>query len=229
MEVQTNSNAPLPPLPSTWPGAFGLYKYSKAAMMTNVGTYLGLLVLAFFVSGVIGRMGGTDTQSASYTFFQVVSFLGSIYISGATTLVELDNIARKKVGFSDALTLVKRYFLPLLAATVAMGILLMVSLILFIIPFFFVAPRLAFTPYLIVGEQMNPMEAIAASWEKTRGHAMKVWGIIGVNVLFVLLMITIIGLPFALYFMFMYLSATAVLFRWVQSTKPAPIEPAPQV
>ena len=209
----------LPPeqVPQTWPGAFGVYKYSKAAMLTNVGTYLGLFVIVFFATSVLGSLGGTNKASGSYVLAQLLVMLVGIYFSGATTLVELDNVSRKKVSFSEVVPYVKRYFLPMLVATVAMEIILMVSLVLFIIPFFIVLPRLALTPYFIVAEQMDPIEAIKASWTKTRGHSTKVWGILGANIVYCLLMLTIIGIPFALYFLFMYRSSTAVLYRWIQS------------
>ncbi len=211
---------PLEQVPQTWPGAFGLYKYSKAAMLTNVGTYLSLLILTFIASSVLGGIGGSNKATGSYVLAQVLALLVGVYLSAATTFVELSNVSRKKVGFSEVLPLVKRYFLPLLVATVAMEIILAVSLVLFIIPFFIVLPRLVLTPYFIVAEQMEPFDAIKASWNKTRGHSTKVWGIFGANILYALLVLTIVGIPFALYFLFMYRSSGAILYRWIQSTGP---------
>jgi membrane-anchored glycerophosphoryl diester phosphodiesterase (GDPDase) len=111
----------------------------------------------------------------------------------------------------------------MLGLMLLLWVVLSLSLLLFVIPFFFVLPRLVLSPYYLVNQNLGPIAALKASWEKTKGHSGKVWGIIGVNILFVLLCVTIIGIPVALYLLFMYASASPVLYYWInrQSTQPA--------
>ncbi len=203
-------------IPTAWPGAFGVYQYSKATVLSNIGTYLGLLALTFFASAVLGGIGGRDIHTGSYAFAQLLSMLASVYLSGAIIFVLLKSIDREKIGFSDIFAKVTRYFLPLLAVCILLYVILAVSLILFIIPFFIVLPRITLAPYFVVAENLDPFDAIKASWEKTRGHSSKVWGIIGATIVYMLLMLTIVGIPFAFYFLFMYSGAYAILFRWIQ-------------
>jgi hypothetical protein len=70
---------------------------------------------------------------------------------------------------------------------------------------------------------MSPIEAIKASWDATEGHVGKVYGILGVNILILLPIITLIGVLATVYFGFMYYAATAVLYVFLtknQKTKP---------
>ncbi len=203
-------------IPTTWPGAFGAYQYSKSAVTTNLSTYLSVFVLTFFATILLSSIGGMDTHSGSYGLAQVLSMLASVYLSGAMIFVLIKGVDRKKIVFSDIFAKVTRYFLPLLVVYILMYAILVASLILLIIPFFIVLPRLTLAPYFVVAENMDPVEAIKASWNKTRGHSGKVWGIIGATIAYTLLMLTIVGIPFSVYFLFMYGGAYAVLFRWIQ-------------
>jgi uncharacterized membrane protein len=102
------------------------------------------------------------------------------------------------------------------------------SAVLFIIPVFFVLPRLALAYYFLIDKHMGVIEAYKASWHATKGNAGKVWGIIGATILMALLMITIIGIPFSIYFLIMYSAVFAVLYEFLGKTQPtAPAAPAP--
>lgn len=69
------------------------------------------------------------------------------------------------------------------------------------------------------------LDAYKASWAATRGHAMKVWGIAGVNCLMLLPVITIIGIPVSLYLLFMYSAANAVLYAYpLKHPTPRPLD-----
>ena len=76
-------------------------------------------------------------------------------------------------------------------------------------------PRLTLVNYFLVDKGLEPMEAFKASWHATEGHAMQAWGIILANVAMALLMVTIVGIPFAFYFLFMYSAAFAVFYKYV--------------
>ncbi len=95
------------------------------------------------------------------------------------------------------------------------GLVLVASFIALIIPFFIVAPRIALSPYFLIDKNMGPIEALKASWAITQGHAGKVWGIIGANIAFALLILTLIGIPVAIYLLFMYSAALAVLYEFL--------------
>ena len=95
----------------------------------------------------------------------------------------------------------------------------MASILLFLIPAFFVIPRLLFAPYLVIDKNMGGVDAVQASWNMSKGHIGKVYGIIGLTLAITLLSITIIGIPFAIYFTVMYSAAFAVLYNFVINKK----------
>jgi hypothetical protein len=73
------------------------------------------------------------------------------------------------------------------------------------------------------------MDAYKASWAETKGYAINIWGIIAVNILFALLIVTIIGIPFSIYFLIMYSAAFAVFYLYLTDkvSLKVPIAPAP--
>lgn len=56
---------------------------------------------------------------------------------------------------------------------VALGVL---GLILLIVPGIIVFVRLAFVPYLVMDKDLEPMQAVEKSWQLTRGHGWKIFG-----------------------------------------------------
>lgn len=55
-----------------------------------------------------------------------------------------------------------------------------VGLVMFIIPGIIVFCRLAFVPYIVMDQNMSPVDAVKRSWQTTRGHA---WTIFGMGLL----------------------------------------------
>ncbi|MGB4800522.1 MAG: hypothetical protein WBP03_03335 [Candidatus Saccharimonadales bacterium] len=210
-------------LPKEWPGARTAYKYSKAATLVNWQTYLYVFLITLAFSAVFYKLGGNDSTQGRYVLAQIGSMLVSTFLGVSITVIELKNVARKKIDLDGALSMGGRYFVQTFLAGIATLFILIVSFLLLIVPFFFVAPRLVLYPYFIVDKNLGALEALRASWESTRGHVSKVWGIIGMTILYALIMISIIGIPVALYMLFMYSSATALLYRWItrSSTKNA--------
>ncbi|QQS19872.1 hypothetical protein IPL85_00165 [Candidatus Saccharibacteria bacterium] len=207
-------------VPGTWPGAFGLYKHSKLAMKTNIGTYLWLIVLTLLISIVINSFtpeknaDGTMSMTGSYVLLQALSLLIAVVISTATTVVELRNVGRTKISLSESFDMARPYIFPMLGLTILTGLILTISFLALIIPFFFVLPRILLAPYYLIDKQLGVIDSLKASWADTGGNVGKVWGIIGAALLMALLMITIIGIPFSLYFLFMYSASASILYFW---------------
>jgi hypothetical protein len=61
---------------------------------------------------------------------------------------------------------------------------------------------------------MDAVEAYKASWNATKGHGSKIWGLIGVTALFALLMIVVIGV----YFIIMYAAAFALFYLYITTS-----------
>lgn len=222
MDNNSKSDTSLQNVPQAWPGAFGAYKYSRDAIKYNWKTYLAIVLLAAAASFVVelflpsNKTLGTATLSATEANIEVivnlVGMLVGVFFAIGVILVALANIRRQQIDLRQALKSSFQYFINALALTIIQAVIALLSLLLFIVPFFFVMPRLALATYYLVDQDLGPVEAIKASWVGTKGSALKVWGIVGATILMALLAVTIIGIPFAIYFLFMYSVAYGVLY-----------------
>jgi hypothetical protein len=218
----TVTSAPAPTSQSTWPGAFGLYKHSKAAIKFNIGPVLILLVLTVVASGLPNLF---QSGSATSSLVQLLASVLSVILSIATIVVVLGGARRTTVSLGESFSHVTPMLvLRLIGASIVTGVLVFLSIIALVIPFFFVFPRLLLVSYFIVDGKMGVFDAVSASWNKSKGNVGKVYGIIGANVAYALLAITIIGIPFSIYFLIMYSAAMALLYQFIVGETLAPVE-----
>lgn len=216
--ITTPTSGPVPQIvltniPDVWPGAWGIYKYSKQVVRRN----WGVLVLLFVANIAISITLGLIAKLAGQVIGELVGFIFDL----AAISVLLASVRGQKMSFVESLRSVKpilyaRYVVSLFFLGIALG----VSLLLLIIPFFIIFPRLLFTPYFLIDKKMGPLKAIGASWDASKGHVGKIWGIIGASIAISLLSITIIGIPFAIYFLFMYYAAYVILYDYIIRSRP---------
>lgn len=225
------AEALLPPVPTSWPGGFGVYKYSKQAVKVNTMTIVVVGLIFIILEGIFDKAGGKNGGGSLFSF--IVSSLGSVSLAS----IYLSSIKGEKVGIGDSFKNGFPLWLKAIGLNFLVTISIIVSLILLIVPFFFVMPRLSLATYFLVDRKLGVMDAFKASWNETKGHLTKVWGIIGAAFLMALLMVTIIGIPFSIYFLIMYSAASAVLYQYItknpatpaataQPVVPAPAPPA---
>lgn len=67
------------------------------------------------------------------------------------------------------------YLLNFVGVHILMGMVIGAGILLFIIPGIFLGIRLCFAPYLVLDQNMGPIEAMKASWGMVEGYAMKVF------------------------------------------------------
>jgi hypothetical protein len=214
------AEAALQPVPDTWPGFMGAYKYSKEAVKFNLGT----VVILFLISTFAGIIPGLFDQNAG----NLISFVVTPFVSAASAYVFISGVRRKKVELGEASSVGFRFYLKMLGLTILIGLSLMLSLLALIIPFFFVLPRLLLANNFLVDKDQGVIEAYKSSWNATKGHALNIWGIIFLNAAMSLLFITIIGIPVAIYLLIMYSAAFALLYVYLEQKSPVTAaDPAP--
>lgn len=199
--------------------------------MYNIGTFLGLIgfsilvsVASSFVTGdrSISVDGGNSFQmSGMGSLINIAVQLVGIWVSAAIAVTLVVSVKRQKMSVSESLRDGGTVFLPFLGLNLLLGLITVASILALVIPAFFILPRLVLAQFFLIEGKMGITESISASWNATKGNVGKVWGIFGVSLLFVLLMITFIGIPFALYFMVMYQAAIPVLYMYL---KKLPVE-----
>lgn len=199
-------------IPKAWPGAFGLYDYSKRAIMTNLGTYIAVFVLSL----VIGFLPSfVDEKASMYLLVSVMANIIAIWFDAALIVIVLQSVKKRKISLDDSLqqglAMFGKYFLQ----SLFIGLIALACILCLVVPLFFILPRLVLAQFYLFDQNMGIIDSIKASWEATRGHVGKVWGIAGVMFLIVLLVLTLVGIPFSLYFLVMYGAATAILYYWL--------------
>lgn len=226
-QASTPSSAPpaaapaasLPLTPDTWPGAFGAYKFSKQAVRLN----LTALVLVYVISIIFSMVQYIPKVGL------VISIIVSALIAAAPVIVFLAGAQGKKIDAVDALKQSPKYVFNYIGLYLLSSLVLIVAFLLFIIPFFIVLPRIALAYYFMVDQNQNFVDAFSSSWKATKGHSGKVWGIIGASFAMGLLFFTIIGIPFAIYFLIMYSAATAILYEFIKKSPAAAVAAAAPV
>ncbi len=200
-------------VPQSWPGAFGVYKHSKTVVSTNLWVIVLLFVFSFALSSASSI---ADEKSTAYMSISLITSLASLWFQASMVMAFLSGIRAKRVSINDALQTGGTFFVKFLLQSLLMGLIAIVSFLLLIVPAFIILPRLALAQYYLLDKNMGVVDSLKASWEATRGHVGKVWGIFGVNILIGLLFITFIGIPFAAYFGLMYSAAIAILYVWLE-------------
>lgn len=204
-------------VPSQWPGGFGLYKFAKAATMVNIWTFVALWAINVGINILFSILFKDNA------FTDLLNSALSFVLSLAMTFALLESVKDKVVPAGDALrkAVEPMLLLKYIGLSLLLGLILVFSLLLFIVPFFIVLPRLILAPYFLVDRNITITEALSQAWEVSRGRSGLIYGVIGVFIAIGLLALTIIGIPFAIYFGIMYMTATAIVYYYLQAHKAA--------
>lgn len=219
---------------SHYPGAFALFKPSKDAIIRSWKSLALTFVLSIGISIVIGIIIGllfgnntpAMTTPTDFTTLQELSLaknvnsllsnLASIFLIAMSSLIVLSSVRGKVVEFSDALSYATKHYVRFLLANILAGLAIIGGLLLFIIPGIIIAVRLSLLNYVLLdNEKLGAVDAFKKSWELTKGHSGKIWGIIGVNFLMILPIFTIIGIPVSIVLIVLYAAASAILYTYL--------------
>lgn len=203
------SSIPDAPVPHVWPGIFGVYKYSQAAVRFNLGTNIWLIVFGALLGGA-SQAGFKEGHNA---LAGVVATLLSTLCAAAMQRAQIASVRRTKISLENAFQEIVPVWLRYIALTLLLDITYVVSFLLLIVPFFIVMPRLALAPYFMVDRRMGVLEAYRTSWQVTKGHLLEPWQVVAGTILISLLALTIIGIPFTIYFYIMYSAALTVYYE----------------
>jgi hypothetical protein len=216
MENQPAAQAPstvpseTPVIPTTWPGAFGVFKHSKQVVQVNLWAILGLNLITLVLGG-FNKKDAHAHASGTMSVLSLVGVLISFWLTVALVMLYLAGIRGEKLSFVAAFKRSLPFYLKTVGATILSALLLVLSLLALVVPFFFVLPRLVLINYFIVDRNAGPIEAIKLSWNGTKGHSLKVWGIIAAMILFAILCFVLVGI----YLLFFYQAALAVLYTFI--------------
>jgi len=208
-----------------WPGAFGAYKYSRTAMVKVIWPYIGILVAYAVIAAIVqGIFGSTTTRINTHGIQETIrtvtpigrllTALVGIYFGVLTTRLTLLAV-KGKTYTNDLLQSSWSYYLRYLGLSILTGLACVGLFALFVVPFFVFAPRLVLAPYFLVDQDLGVVEAFKASWNQSKGHVSKIYGIIGANIAMAITIIVLVGF----YFLLMYAAINAVLYFFITQGK----------
>lgn len=170
------------------------------AMRLNFLLLFAVQLALFFLETPQDRlfMGQFELAPGSHTvnrdvFSVAYSLLFYSVIYASSHLVFLRGVRGERVSIWMLFEGFSKYLNVLLTLLLFIG-LVGISFVFFIVPGIYVLCRLIFVAFLVLDEDMGPIEAVEASWRLTKGHVLKVIGIGLVNIPFALLL----GLPLAM-------------------------------
>ena len=144
---------------------------------------IGLIALVFsaVVGAFIGALGGgLDEQLGTGGFSAaanlIYQFAVGVPLSYGSLYAYLKAAREEGPELSDLFVAYKRAFIPSILTNLLLLICVSIGLLLLVIPGIIVAVRLSFAPFLVVDEELGPMDAIAESWRRTKGYGWKILG-----------------------------------------------------
>lgn len=200
---------------SNYPGAFGLFKPSSQAIRLAFVPLLLIYVILFAIGIVIGLFSGNNKDLADSlgSILNIVSQVITIPMFSFIILYAVRGTRKElRESFDYATQNILRFFIAnLLAALAVIG-----GLILLIIPGILIAMKFSMTNYILVDNpKMSGTEALSRSWDMTKGHMGKIFGIIGVSILMLLPVITIVGIIATVILLVLYAAAMPVLYNYL--------------
>jgi len=171
---------------------------------------LFLIGIIGFIIGIPSGLGGSEGEaSAAFSVLGVLGFIYGILVVGPTeygiSFAYLKAARSDKLETRDMFKAFHNYWNAVLA-NLLVGVIVIIGLFLLIVPGIIFACKLAFTPYLVVDQKMDVIEAVKESWRMTNGYAWKVFlvGLLAVPIFIAGLLCLVVGVIPAL----MWITAT---------------------
>jgi len=162
-------------IPKEWPGAFGAFKYSKDIILFNIGN----IFILSLISGAFANFGNNIKNIGLALIVLFVAYIFIFFIQIALIINYFAGADNKKINLSDSIKKAQHYLVNFIIMNILKVIIIILSIMAFIIPFFFILPRLLLSDYYLVDKDLGPVESLKASWTGTKGHALQVYSVIG--------------------------------------------------
>ena len=183
---------------------------------TPAGIFIGVSIVVSVLAGASHIYGHGATSSAAGGGVGLVSL---IFIR-AMVLYALSIADKKPLSVSQFFDVNVKQFIFLILAVIAVGVMLIVSAILILIPWIWLVSWFSVTTYALVEKDLDPLAAIGESRRLARNHKGKVWGIVG-WIFLVSIAAAIVGIiPFVSYLLqpalvILETATLAIFYRWL--------------
>lgn len=142
--------------------------------------FLVALVVGVFESPISNAHDPEISETAISVMLQII---GAAYmllvfpiINYGGDLLFLRGIRNEKMDFAVLFEGFKKNYINIILANLLTFAIIGIGLVFLIIPGIIFACRLAFVSFLVMDKNMEPIAAVEKSWEMTRGHGWKIFG-----------------------------------------------------
>lgn len=143
--------------------------YGWSAVKKDFWYFVGIAVIAMVISGL------TSSSDKNPNSWDVLGIFLSTWMTCGYTTMMLSYQAGKKMPLSDVFTQFKHYW-RVLGASILVGLIVVVGLVLLIVPGVYFALRFQFVLQLIIDKNLGIGEAMSASTKLTNGIKMPLLG-----------------------------------------------------
>jgi hypothetical protein len=156
------------------------------------------LLLAVIIVGLLNGPSGVTFKGDSGNWFNMVwvlpaaifgmaySFLFLPVIKYGEKYLFLNAMRDEEIDLRYLFEGFKTKYLKIVLANLIVVALTVIGFVLLIVPGIIVLCRLVFVPLLVMDKDLEPMQAVERSWQMTRGHGWKVFGM-GILSFFILI------------------------------------------
>jgi len=153
--------------------AYGWGRMKANALLLFLATVV-VVAVEIPMQGNSMEFSGDPVDAIYSLMFFAYAVLFAPIINYGADLIFLQGVRGDRVEIKRIFDGFGNYVNIILANLLVFG-LFFIGLVVFIVPGIYVACRLAFTSYLVMDEDLDPVAAVEASWRMTKGHAWKIF------------------------------------------------------
>jgi uncharacterized membrane protein len=162
------------------PGVSSAYSFGWGQMKKH---FLYLFIISFIMGLLISPLSAGNASSGFSVGKIILQFFSAAVIFLVVTPIDYGaqylylKMARDQVYQIGELFDGFKNYLNIIIANLLVTALVALGFIMLVIPGIIVACRLCFVPYIIMDQKLDPIKAVEKSWQMTRGHGWKIFGI----------------------------------------------------
>ncbi len=206
-----------------WQGGFSAFKTSFTRLKANPEP-LYVIMAAYAVLAVVSILvsGETSMLKTEYSGFEDILSLVFLLAVPVYALALADKV---KISTKRVFTFDNQRFFMLLGATILTVLIVFASALLLLVPLIWTVAWYSLVSYASVDKKLGVIDSLKESKRLAQNHKSKVWGLIGVGILWYLPVIILAQLPVAgavyqAFVMVVFAGAAAMLYRWLQHNVP---------
>lgn len=188
MTKTAQSNPPTKSDNTPFASAFTLFAPSITVLKHNLTSFVLFLFVPLFLinlgSIVAGFSGTTDIDAAYSGIYGMLAFIGfviGITAMPALILVQTKGARNETISPDEALAQGMSYLPRLIGLAILLVLIFAGSLLLFIVPLFFMLRRYILAPYYLIDRNLSISEALKTSAADSKKYSSAMWGLVGVE------------------------------------------------